>query len=159
MIRVGLGYDSHPFQDGRPLILAGVLIEHPRGLAGHSDGDAALHGVIDALLGAAGLGDIGEQFPDTDPQWKDADSADLLKRTAATLDGAGWRPVNCDVTILAEAPKLAPHKPQMRTRIAELLGLPVDAVSVKAKTNEKMGWVGRREGIAAIAAVLVERPD
>ncbi|HUT56677.1 MAG TPA: 2-C-methyl-D-erythritol 2,4-cyclodiphosphate synthase [Phycisphaerae bacterium] len=157
MTRVGLGYDSHRFEAGRPLVLGGVEIDHPMGLAGHSDGDAALHAVIDALLGAAGLADIGEQFPDTDPRWKDADSAELLKQTTAKLAEAGYRPVNCDVTILAEAPRLTHYKQQMRSRIGELLGLPVDAVSVKAKTNEQMGWIGRREGIAALAAALVER--
>ena len=156
MNRVGFGFDSHRFQAGKPLLLAGVRVPHAHGLAGHSDGDAALHAVIDALLGAAGVGDIGEQFPDTDPRFKGADSADLLTEALALVAQMGWQPVNCDVTIVTEAPKLSPFKQPMRERISDLLGLDPIAVSVKAKTNEGMGAVGRGEGIVAFAIVLVE---
>lgn len=156
MIRVGFGFDSHRFDPQRPLVLAGVRVPDAPGLAGHSDADVVLHAVIDALLGAAGLGDIGEQFPDTDPAYRGADSAKLLAAAMAKVAAAGWRPANADVTVLLERPKLAPHKPAMRRRLAELLGLPEDAVAVKAKTNERMGFIGRGEGIAALAALLVE---
>jgi len=155
MQRVGFGYDSHRFATGRPLVLGGVTVEHDRGLAGHSDGDAALHAITDAVLGAAAAGDIGEHFPDTDPRWAGADSAALLAHAVALAAERGLRPVNCDVTILAEAPKLSAYKPKMQRRIAERLGVGVDAVSVKAKTNEAMGFVGRGEGIAAMAVVML----
>jgi 2-C-methyl-D-erythritol 2,4-cyclodiphosphate synthase len=156
MVRVGFGYDSHRFDPGRPLVLCGVVIPGFPGLAGHSDADAALHAVIDAMLGAAGLGDIGEQFPDTDAAYEGIDSARLVASAAAKVRSAGWRVVNCDVTVLAERPKLFGHKPAMRRRLAEMLGVAIEAVNVKAKTNEGMGFVGRQEGIAAIAAVLLE---
>lgn len=156
MTRVGFGYDSHRFAPGRALMLGGVSIPHEFGLAGHSDADAVLHAVIDALLGAAGLGDIGEQFPDTDAAHADADSAQLLARTVEMLRQRGLRPAGADVTILAEAPKLSPHKPAMKARIAFLLGVPEDRVAVKAKTNEGMAFVGRGEGIAAMAVAVVE---
>jgi 2-C-methyl-D-erythritol 2,4-cyclodiphosphate synthase len=158
-MRIGIGYDSHRFQPGRKLILAGVPVDHPAGLAGHSDADAPLHAVIDAICGAAGLGDIGELFPDTDPAWAGADSADLLAETVRRAARAGWTCRNCDLTILAEAPRLADYKPAMRKRLAALLGLAPEAVSVKAKTNEAMGFIGRGEGIAAIAAVLLGPAD
>jgi 2-C-methyl-D-erythritol 2,4-cyclodiphosphate synthase len=157
MFRIGLGFDSHRFAAGRALVLGGVRIEHESGLAGHSDADAVLHAVTDAVLGAIAAGDIGERFPDTDPRWAGADSSIFLAEAVALAEAAGWRPANCDVTVVAEAPKLGPHKRRMAGRIAELLGLPPEAVSVKAKTAEKMGALGRREGLAALAAVLMTR--
>jgi 2-C-methyl-D-erythritol 2,4-cyclodiphosphate synthase len=155
MFRVGFGYDSHRFQAGRELVLGGVRIEHSAGLAGHSDADAVLHAVTDAVLGALAAGDIGEIFPDTDPQWAAADSSIFLAHAVALAGRRGCRVANCDVTVLAEAPKLGPYKRRMAERIAELLGVDADAVGVKAKTNEQMGAVGRREGIVALAAVLL----
>ena len=157
MIRVGLGYDSHRFTTGRSLVLGGVRIEHDFGLAGHSDADAVLHAVTDAILGALAAGDIGEHFPDTDPKWQDADSRDLLAAAVELVAGQGWRVGNCDVTILAQQPKLSEHKPAMRVAIAGVLGIAIEAVSVKAKTNERMGFVGRGEGIAAIAVVTLQQ--
>jgi 2-C-methyl-D-erythritol 2,4-cyclodiphosphate synthase len=155
MFRVGFGYDSHRFQAGRELILGGVRIEHSAGLAGHSDADAVLHAVTDAVLGALAAGDIGEMFPNTDPRWAGADSSIFLAQAVALADQRGCRVANCDVTVLAEAPKLGPYKRRMAERIAQLLGVPADAVGVKAKTNEQMDAVGRREGIVAMAAVLL----
>jgi len=157
MIRVGFGYDSHRFDPDRPLILAGVRIDGAPGLAGHSDADVAMHAVIDALLGAAGLGDIGEQFPDTDPAFEGADSGELLALTCRKIAGNGWRPVNCDVTILTERPKLSPWKPAMQANIAGRLGIDTDAVSVKAKTAEGMGPIGRGEGAAAMAVTMLQK--
>ena len=159
MNRIGLGYDSHRFVAGRPLLLGGVKIPHDKGLAGHSDGDAALHALIDALLGAAGLGDIGEHFPDADPRYKDADSALLLAETMSLISQAGWGVVNCDLTVITQAPKMSPHKPALRERIADLVGVDAAQVSVKAKSNEGMGWIGRGEGLAVVAVVLVEQDD
>jgi 2-C-methyl-D-erythritol 2,4-cyclodiphosphate synthase len=156
MNRIGLGFDSHRFVAGRPLVLGGVKIAYDRGLAGHSDGDAALHALIDAMFGAAGLADIGEQYPATDPRFKDADSAALLSEAMASLAQMGWIVVNCDLTVVTEEPKLSKFKPAMRERIADLLGLDVSAVSVKAKTNEGMGAIGKGEGLAAYAVVLLE---
>ncbi len=156
MYRVGLGYDSHRFDAARPLVLGGVRIAGAAGLAGHSDADAALHAVIDALLGAAGLGDIGEQFPDTDPAYRGADSAELLRAALDRVGDAGWAVQNCDLTIITEQPRLKAHKPAMRDRIAALLELPPSAVAVKAKTNEGMGAIGRGEGLAALAVVMLE---
>jgi 2-C-methyl-D-erythritol 2,4-cyclodiphosphate synthase len=155
--RIGSGHDTHRLVEGRPLILGGVRIEHPRGLAGHSDADAVLHAVTDALLGAAALGDIGDLFPDTDPRWKDADSRLFLNETLTRLNRGGWRPVNVDVTIFAQEPKLGPVKAAIRANLAELLGLPLDAVNVKAKTGEKVGHIGRGEAIGCHATVLVIR--
>jgi 2-C-methyl-D-erythritol 2,4-cyclodiphosphate synthase len=155
MERVGLGFDSHRFAPGRPLMLAGVRVEHDRGLAGHSDGDAAIHAVIDAMLGAAGLGDIGDHFPDTDPKWKNADGAAMLSEVLAILSQMQWLMVNCDVIIVTEAPLLTPYKPAMRERLADLLGMDVTQVSVKAKTNEGMGAIGAGEGLAAFAVVML----
>jgi 2-C-methyl-D-erythritol 2,4-cyclodiphosphate synthase len=137
-------------------VLGGVSIPDAPGLAGHSDGDVLLHAVIDALLGAAGLDDIGEQFPDTDPANKGIDSALLVAAAMRKVTAAGWRVVNCDCTVLAERPKLSPHKPAMRKRIADLLAVDPAAVAIKAKTNEGMGFVGRREGLAALATVLLQ---
>jgi 2-C-methyl-D-erythritol 4-phosphate cytidylyltransferase/2-C-methyl-D-erythritol 2,4-cyclodiphosphate synthase len=156
MTRVGFGYDSHRFAAGRPLMLGGVRVEHTLGLAGHSDADAALHAVTDAILGALGAGDIGEHFPDADPRWRDADSAVFVRHAMDLARTAGLRVGNCDVTILCEAPRLSPYKAAMKARIAELLGVSPDQVSVKAKTNEGMGWVGRGEGSAVFAVVLLE---
>lgn len=157
MFRVGLGYDCHRFAAGRPLVLGGVRIESDRGLAGHSDADAVLHAVTDAILGAIAAGDIGELFPDTDPHWAGTDSAVFLARAVQLTHEQGYTIVNCDVTVLAEAPKLAPHRQMIQARIAELAGLPPDGVSVKAKTNEGMDAIGRGDGLAAWAIVLLER--
>lgn len=151
MTRTGIGYDSHRFVEGRPLVLGGVTIPHARGLVGHSDADAVAHALCDALLGAAGLGDIGTMFPDTDPAWKDADSIGLLEAVVARLAAAGWCARQCDVTVIAEAPKLAPHVPAIRERLAAALGIAPGDVSIKGKTNEGMGFVGRGEGIAVLA--------
>ncbi len=155
-MRVGQGYDSHRFVAGRPLILAGQRIPHAQGLAGHSDADAVAHAVIDALLGATGLGDIGSLFPDTDPAWKDADSMGLLRAVAARLAAAGWRARQVDVTIILETPKLGPYKAAMAAALAAAVGLAAGDVAVKAKTNEGMGFVGRGEGIAVLAIATVD---
>jgi len=154
-IRVGEGWDTHALVTGRPLILGGVTIEHTHGLLGHSDADALLHAITDALLGAAGLGDIGRHFPDTDPQFKGADSVALLQEAGRRVAQAGWAVGNVDSTIVAQAPKMAPHIPAMRERIAKALGVSVDAVNVKAKTAEKMGPVGEGRAIEARAICLL----
>lgn len=154
-LRVGEGWDTHALVTDRPLILGGVTIPHTHGLLGHSDADALLHAITDALLGAAGLGDIGRHFPDTDSQFKGADSIVLLKEAAHRVRDAGWQIGNIDSTIVAQAPKMAPHIPQMRSRIAEALGLSADAVNVKAKTAEKMGPVGEGRAIEARAICLL----
>lgn len=157
-VRTGIGYDSHRFADGRPLILGGVEIpDADRGLAGHSDADALTHAIIDALLGAAALGDIGHHFPDTDPRWRDADSIGLLREVVAMLAGEGWEVVNVDATVVCEAPKLGPYRDAMRARLAEAMGIAADAVNVKFTTNEGMGFVGRGEGIATMASAAVSR--
>lgn len=155
-LRVGTGYDIHRLVPGRPLILGGVHIPHVLGLAGHSDADALLHAVSDALLGAAALGDIGQLFPDGDPRLAGADSAELLREVVARVRAAGWRPINIDSTVIAERPLLAPHIGGMRGNLANLLGLPLGAVSVKAKTHEGLDALGRQEAIAAQAVVLIE---
>lgn len=157
MWRVGSGHDSHRLVEGRPLILGGVRIEHARGLAGHSDADVVLHAVTDALLGAMGQGDIGDAYPDTDPRWKDADSRLFLDETLALLTQRSWRPVNLDVTIFAQEPKLGPIKGQIKGQLAQWLGLPEDAVNVKAKTGERVGHIGRAEAIACHAVVLIQQ--
>jgi 2-C-methyl-D-erythritol 2,4-cyclodiphosphate synthase len=154
--RVGSGHDTHRLAEGRPLLLGGVIIPHTRGLAGHSDADAVLHAVTDALLGAAALGDIGDAYPDTDPKWKDADSRVFLAETLARLNQMGWRPVNLDVTVFAEEPKLGTAKAAIRNSLAHLLGLSPDRVNVKAKTGEKVGHIGRGEAIGCHAVVLIE---
>ena len=159
MHRVGFGYDSHRFVEGRPLMLGGVRIDHARGLDGHSDADAVLHAVTDAVLGAMALGDIGELFSDTDAKWKGADSAVFVAEAVRLAAVKGFAVGNCDVTVLAEAPKLAPHKDLMKTRVASLLGVAPDRVSIKAKTSEGMGFVGRGEGLAAIAVVMMKKAD
>ena len=156
MFRVGTGFDIHRLVPGRRLVLCGVEFEFPFGLFGHSDADAPTHALMDALLGAAALGDIGHLFPDTDPEWEGADSIRLLEAVVALLRRKGWRVANADLTILAEAPKIAPRVQEMRERLAAPLGVPVDAVSVKATTMEKLGPIGAREGIAAQAVALLE---
>lgn len=156
-LRIGEGWDTHALVTGRPLVLGGVTIPHSHGLLGHSDADALLHAITDALLGGAGLGDIGAHFPDTDPAFAGADSAALLAHAVRLLRVAGWGPVNVDATIVAQAPKMAPHIPAMRERLAELLGLPLQAVNVKAKTAEKMGPVGEGRAIEARAVCLLSR--
>ena len=156
-LRVGEGWDTHPIVAGRPLVLGGVTIPHSHGLLGHSDADALLHAITDALLGAAGLGDIGRHFPDTDAAFRGADSIVLLQAAAERVRGAGWAIVNIDSTIVAQAPKLAPHIPAMRERIATALALAVDAVNVKAKTAEKMGPVGEGRAIETRAVCLLQR--
>jgi 2-C-methyl-D-erythritol 2,4-cyclodiphosphate synthase len=155
--RVGLGHDTHRLAPDRALILGGVSIEFERGLLGHSDADILLHAVTDALLGGAGLGDIGDAFPDTDPAYAGIDSALLLARALERVRAAGWGPVNLDCTIFAQRPKLAPHKGAIRRRLAELLSLPVEAVNVKAKTGEHVGPIGREEAMSADAVVLLCR--
>jgi 2-C-methyl-D-erythritol 2,4-cyclodiphosphate synthase len=157
MIRVGQGCDIHALVPGRKLVLGGVDIPHPAGLLGHSDADALLHAITDALLGAAALGDIGRHFPDTDEQYRGANSRQLLRATVALLLRDGWRVGNVDATIIAQAPKMAPHLPQMVANIAADLQVPVNCVNVKAKTAERLGFVGRREGIATEAVVLISR--
>ena len=154
-MKAGIGFDSHRFAEGRRLVLGGVRVEHPLGLLGFSDADALTHAVMDALLGAAGLGDIGEHFPDTDERWRDADSISLLGAVRNMVRDAGLVPANVDATVLCEAPKLGPYRSRMRARLAEALGLPADAVNVKFTTAEGMGWVGSGEGIAALAIATV----
>ena len=156
MMRIGIGYDSHRFVDGRPLILGGVEIPHPQGLDGWSDADAVAHALTDALLGAAGLGDIGRMFPPDNPKWKDAKSVDLLRRASIKAAEVGYTLVNADITVIAEQPRLAPHVDEMREKLAEAAISGISNVSVKAKTNEGMGFIGRGEGIAVIAVVLLE---
>ena len=157
MIRIGHGYDAHRFAPGAKLVLGGVAIEFDRGLAAHSDGDVVVHALCDALLGAAGLGDIGRHFPETSPEFAGIDSRILLRRVVALLDGRGFRVVNADVTVVAQAPRLAPHLGEMRARLASDLGLAAGEVNVKATTTEGMGFCGRGEGIAAHAVGLIER--
>ncbi len=156
-IRVGQGYDVHQLVEGRKLILGGVHIPFERGLLGHSDADALLHAITDALLGAAALGDIGRHFPDTDVRYQGADSRVLLRATLALLAEKGWQPVNVDATLIAQQPKLAGHVPAMAANIAADLGIAVDAVNIKGKTNESLGYLGRCEAIEAQAVVLITR--
>lgn len=156
-LRIGEGWDTHALVTGRPLVLGGVIIPHTHGLLGHSDADALLHALTDALLGAAGLGDIGRHFPDTDPAFKGADSFALLVEARRRVGEAGWAVVNVDSTIVAQAPKMAPHIPAMRERIAQALSVSADQVNVKAKTAEKMGPVGEGRAIEARAVCLLAR--
>ena len=156
-MRVGIGHDTHRLAAGRPLILGGLRIDHPRGLVGHSDADVVLHALTDALLGAAGLGDIGDAYPDTDPQFKDRDSSFFLHETLIRLNRKGYRVINVDVIVFAQEPKLGPLKSQMRRKLAELLTLDIDAVNVKAKTGEKVGAIGRGEAIGSQAVVLIDK--
>ncbi|GIX26203.1 MAG: 2-C-methyl-D-erythritol 2,4-cyclodiphosphate synthase [Burkholderiales bacterium] len=154
-MRIGHGFDVHPLVAGRPLIVGGVTIPFERGLDGHSDADVLLHAVADALLGAAGLGDIGRLYPDSDPAYRGADSRVLLRDVARRLAAAGFRVVNVDATVIAQAPRMAPYMAQMVANIAHDLGIPADWVNVKAKTTEGLGFTGRGEGIAAEAVVLI----
>ena len=157
MVRTGLGIDTHALAAGRPLILGGVDIPHEEGLAGYSDADVLTHAVIDALLGAAALGDIGQHFPDTDPRFKDADSLELLRTVVAYVGERGWAIGNVDATVVLERPTLAPYRDAIRASLAAALGLPEDAVNVKATTGEGMGFVGRGEGAAALAVATLDR--
>ena len=154
-MRVGHGFDVHALVEGRPLIIGGVTIPYERGLLGHSDADVLLHAVADALLGAAALGDIGRHFPDTDERWRGADSRVLLRHVATLIAGRGWQVGNLDATVIAQAPRLAPHIGQMVAHLSADLGIPPDAVNVKATTTERLGFTGRGEGIAAEAVVLL----
>jgi 2-C-methyl-D-erythritol 2,4-cyclodiphosphate synthase len=155
-MRAGQGYDVHPFQDGKRLVLGGVVFEGERGLSGHSDGDALTHALIDALLGAAALGDIGTHFPSSDQRWRDADSIDLLKQVTKVVVAAGYSIINVDMTVIAERPRVAPRVRDMRTRLSMALGIDVAQVSVKATTTDGLGTLGRGEGIAAQAIALIE---
>jgi 2-C-methyl-D-erythritol 2,4-cyclodiphosphate synthase len=155
-MRIGHGYDSHRFEEGRRLVLGGIEIPSDRGLTGHSDADAVAHAVTDALLGAAGLGDIGRHFPPTDPEWKDADSMALLARVVHLLETENYQVVNVDVTVVAEAPRIGPYADAMRARLGEVLGVAPSYVSVKGKSNEGMGWIGSGEGIAVFAVAAID---
>jgi 2-C-methyl-D-erythritol 2,4-cyclodiphosphate synthase len=157
-VRVGTGFDVHPLVAGRPLILGGVRLDHPRGLAGHSDADVLAHAVADALLGAAGLGDLGRHFPPGDARTAGADSLGLLTQVGKLVAAQGWVIGNVDATVIAERPRLAPHLDAMRENLARAMGVPVEDVSVKAKTSETLGYVGREEGIAVHAVALIQRP-
>ncbi len=154
-MRIGIGYDSHRFAAGRRLVLGGVEIPHTHGLAGHSDADAVAHAVTDAMLGAAALGDIGTHFPPSEPAFQDADSIDLLRQAHALLEGHGYQVINIDVTVICEAPRIAPHTTAMREQLAAALGIGARHISIKGKTNEGMGWIGRGEGVAVVATALI----
>jgi 2-C-methyl-D-erythritol 2,4-cyclodiphosphate synthase len=156
-VRIGQGWDVHRLVAGRPLRLGGIDIPFERGLLGHSDGDVVLHAIADALLGAIGAGDLGQHFPDTEPRYRGADSGALLREVVALAEGRGYAIANVDVTIVAEQPKLAPHMPAVRARVADLLRVAPEQVGVKAKTAERLGAIGAGEAIAALAVVLVER--
>jgi 2-C-methyl-D-erythritol 2,4-cyclodiphosphate synthase len=158
-MRVGSGYDVHAFGDGDHVTIGGVRIPHGRGVIAHSDGDVALHALCDALLGAMGLGDIGEHFPDSDPRWKGADSRRFVRHCAALLQEHGWRFVNADLTLLAQAPRIGPYRQQMRQNIADDLGASVDRINVKATTTEGLGALGRQEGLACQAVVLIAKVE
>lgn len=157
MIRVGQGYDVHQLVEGRPLVLGGVTVDHNKGLAGHSDADVVVHSLCDALLGAAGKGDIGQHFPDTDSSYKNIDSRILLRKVMSLLQEDDWQLVNADLTIIAQAPKLAPHIPQMRSLLSNDMNIDETQLNIKATTTEELGYCGREEGIAALAIVLLER--
>ena len=155
-LRIGLGVDAHAFSDGVPLVLGGVAIESPRGLAGHSDGDVIAHALIDALLGGAGLGDIGSLFPPGEAEWEGASSLDLLRRAAAQVNEAGWELVNADCVLIGEEPQIAPLREQMRERLAEAVGADAERINVRATTTDKLGFTGRGQGLAAQAVALVK---
>lgn len=159
MMRIGHGYDVHALVTGRNLILGGVKIPHAKGLAGHSDADALVHAVCDACLGAAGFGDIGRHFPDSDPQYKDIDSRVLLRKVNAAIQAKGWKISNLDATLIAQAPRLAPYMEQMKLNLSSDLSIPADSVNIKASTTEKLGFAGREEGIAAHAVVLLQHDN
>jgi 2-C-methyl-D-erythritol 2,4-cyclodiphosphate synthase len=156
-VATGIGWDSHRLVEGRPLVVGGVTIPFDRGLAGHSDADVLAHAIVDALLGAAGLGDIGQHFPDTDPRWAGADSLDLLRAVVALVGERGFAVVHVDGTVVMERPRIGPHREAMRAALAGALGVPVERVNVKASTGEGMGFVGRGEGVAALAVATLER--
>ena len=156
-MRVGTGYDAHALVEGRPLVLGGVAVPHDRGLAGHSDGDVVAHAVMDALLGAAALGDIGTHFPPDDPRYRDADSLSLLAEATQLLRESGWQAANLDATIVAERPRLEPHIEEMRNRVSAALGLETGQVSMKATTTDGLGFTGKEEGMAAHAVAAIER--
>src|SRR4051812_48022224 len=156
--RSGVGYDSHRFEAGRRLVLGGVEVPSARGLAGHADGEALTHAVMDALLGAAGLGDIGQHFPDTDEHWRDADSLDLLSQVAVFLEEHGFTVAHVDTTVVCESPMLGGFRDDMRLTLASTMGVSARSVNVKFTTNEAMGWIGRGEGVAALAVATVEGP-
>jgi 2-C-methyl-D-erythritol 2,4-cyclodiphosphate synthase len=156
-LRIGLGVDAHAFADGVPLVLGGVRFEHPRGLAGHSDGDVVAHALTDALLGAAGQGDIGSLFPSNDERWRGADSLDLLRIAYAQVREVGWVLVNADCVLIGEEPRIAPHRDEMAARLAEALSVPVGRVTVRATTTDGRGFTGRGEGLAAQAVAIVSR--
>ena len=156
-LRVGLGVDAHAVADGVPLVLGGVSVDCPRGLAGHSDGDVIAHALIDAVLGAAGLGDIGSLFPSGDPEWEGASSLDLLRRAAAATRSAGWDVHNVDCVLIGEEPRIAPLREAMRARLAEALGVEAARINVRATTTDRLGFPGRGEGLAAQAVALVRR--
>ena len=156
-MRVGIGFDVHKFQKGRPLFLGGIKIEHPFGLLGHSDADVVLHAIIDAMLGACGLGDIGRHFPDIDKKLKDISSVELLKNVDHLIREAGWRVFNLDATIIAEVPKISPYVSAMREKIGSTIALAPGQINIKGKTTEGLGFTGRGEGIAAMAVVLLEK--
>ena len=157
--RIGTGFDVHAFADGRSLVLCGVEVAHARGLAGHSDADVGIHALCDAIYGALAEGDIGRHFPPNEAAWKDADSARFLRHAAARIAARGGRLANADVTLICERPRIGPHSEAMRARLAELMGVPLGLVSVKATTTERLGFTGREEGIAAQAAVVVLVPE
>jgi 2-C-methyl-D-erythritol 2,4-cyclodiphosphate synthase len=156
-LRVGLGVDAHAFAEGVPLVLGGLELDSPRGLAGHSDGDVIAHALIDAILGAAGLGDIGSLFPPSDPEWEGASSLDLLRRASAQAREAGWELVNADCVLIGEEPRIAPMREQMRVRLAEAAGVAPELVNVRATTTDGLGFTGRRDGLAAQAVALVRQ--
>ena len=156
-LRIGLGVDAHALEDGVPLVLGGVAIDHPRGLAGHSDGDVIAHALTDALLGAAGLGDIGSLFPSGDERWEGADSLDLLRDAYARVGEAGFALVNADCVLIGEEPRIAAHREEMRRRLAEALGVAAELVNVRATTTDRLGFTGRGEGLAAEAVALLQR--
>ncbi len=158
-VRVGIGYDSHRFVEGHGVLLGGVLIPAAVRCTGHSDADAVCHALTDALLGGAGLGDIGEMFPDTAAENKDRDSLEMLRLAVARIRAAGWEPAQADLTVIAETPKIGAHRPAIRERLAEAIGVAPGEVMVKGKTNERMGWVGRGEGIAVIAVATLVRSE
>lgn len=155
-MRVGIGFDAHRFAEGRPLVLGCVVVDHPAGLGGHSDGDVLSHAVVDAVLGAAGLGDIGTHFPSTDERWRDSSSDHFLNSARALVEGAGLHTVSVDAVVICEAPQVAPYREKMQSAIASALGVDPAAVSVKATTTDSMGFTGRGEGIAALAVALIQ---
>lgn len=154
--RVGLGYDSHRFESGRPLILGGIRIPDHPGLAGHSDGDAIAHALIDAILGAVSLGNVGTHFPPTEERWKDADSTELLSNSVEVIDREGWMVVNVDLTVICESPQISLFAPEMKERLSDVLQVPLERISIKGKTNEGMGWIGESKGLAVHAVALLE---